>query len=205
MYLPFPYEHDTSNTSLTFCTKVTDMSAEDEKHSNAMTTLFKKIQSKAREVACTNSNDWFNKMDAAFDDAADSFAEPLKEHAENKYPPHLKVKYYRDSENGLPQFPIYDGATMTALHTRQNPCLNFSCADTFAMSTRHILILDCSGIWSLNRRGGITWRINDALSFAPVVSFPFKNVSTIQKGSHVDDEYKPPEIDMDDEFETSFK
>ena len=192
MILPFQYEQDPNNSTLTFCTKVSDMEGADEEYANAVIDVFKQVQAAAKKVAHENSQEWYQKTDVAFDDAVDLFAEPLKEHPEGKYPPHLKVKYYRDSDTGLPQFPVYDGNTREALHTRQSPCLGFSCADTFAASTRHILIVDCSGVWSLNRRGGLTWRVNDVLAYPPLVSFPFKNVPSVADGSHPNDEYRPP-------------
>lgn len=176
MYLPFNHEPDISNTSMTFCTKCNDMTDPQRTYAEAVISVLKKVQEFCEAKACENSMEWFGKTPTQFKEASDSFTKPLKEHAENRYPPHLKVKYYRDDQN-LPQFPVYDGNTMQPLHTRQAPNPKFNTAENFAINTRHVAILDCSGIWSLNKRGGVTWRLNDVLSYPPVVSFPFKNVS----------------------------
>ena len=178
MYLPFAHEPDISNTSQTYCTKVNDMTDVQRLYAEAFINVIKQVQDKAEEMSSQNSMEWFGKTEAAFKEASDSFTKPLKEHPENRYPPHIKVKYYRD-ENGLPQFPVFDGNTMQPLHTRQKPNTDFCCADNFAMNSRHVAILDCSGIWSLNKRGGLTWRMNDVLSWPPVQSFPFKNIESI--------------------------
>lgn len=128
------------------------------------------------------------------------------------------MKYYRD-DKGLPQFQVnppklrtlspdsgnrtlqvYDGPTLKPIHTRTTPCLGFSCPDTFAIGTRHRLIIELSGIWSLNKRGGLTWRVCDDLCYPAVAAFPFKDISAM-----VEDEprrapsaYKPPPMLVDD-------
>ena len=191
MYLPFNHEADTSNTSMTFCTKVNDMTDTQRIYAEAVIKVLKDVQDECERMALENSMEWFGKTPSAFKEASDSFTKPLKEHAENRYPPHLKVKYYRDDKN-LPQFPVYDGNTMQPLHTRQSPSPNFDTAQNFAINTRHVAIIDCSGIWSLNKRGGMTWRLNDVLSYPPVQSFPFKNIE-IEKNNisaHSEEEFQ---------------
>lgn len=193
MYLPFHHEADANNTSMTFCTKVNDMSDAQRVYAEAIIKVLKDVQDECEKKALENSMEWFGKSKAAFQEASDSFTKPLKEHAENRYPPHLKVKYYRDDQN-LPQFPVYDGNTMQPLHTRQAPNTKFNTAETFAINTRHVAIIDCSGIWSLNKRGGLTWRLNDVLSYAAVQSFPFKNIESVS----ADDTWRNPSISESD-------
>ena len=149
MYLPFSYENDPTNTSLTFCTKSSNMTPEEIQYADKLIDVLKKIQDTAFENSKENAQEWFSKSPEAFSDSPDSFTVPLRITADGRYPPHLKVKYYR-AEDGLPQFPIYDGKTNQLKHSRQQPDPNLRCCDVFAQNTRHIMIIDCMGVWSLN-------------------------------------------------------
>jgi hypothetical protein len=175
MYLPFAYEPDPTVNSLTFCTKSTQMSGSDLKYADAMIDVLKRIQEWALEQSRSNSQEWFGKSTEAFADANDSFTMPLKETAQNRYPPHLKVRYYREADSGVPQFTVYDGTSMSLLHSRQQRG-DVQCSQIFATNTRHVVIIECPGIWSLNKRGGLTWRLTDDLYYEPVHTFPFKGV-----------------------------
>lgn len=179
MYLPFKFEPEPTNNSLTFCTKAGSLSQDQLAYNDAMIKVLKIVQAKAFEVSKQNAQEWFNQSSETFGDLPDNFSFPLREASEGRYPPHLKVKYYRDN-TGLPQFPVYDGKTMTLMHSRQQPSEKIKCDELFAVNTRHIVIMDCTGIWSLNRRGGLTWRMNDVLCYGPVEEFPFKGVTADQ-------------------------
>ena len=175
MYLPFKYDNETNNTSLTFSTRMDGASAIDRGYANAFNRVMLAIQSEAYDVAKKNSQDWFGKSETAFGESSDNFTYALREHAEGKYPPQMKVKYFR-SDSGEPQFQVYDGTTHTTIHTRSEPGrVDFTAL--FAQGTRHVVIMDCMGIWCLNKRGGITWRMNDVLSYGVAQNkFPFANV-----------------------------
>lgn len=176
MYLPFKYEGDPNNTSLTFCTKCDGISADDTEYANEFNSIVTAVQNRAYEVAKENSNEWFGKSPASFTETSDNFTFSLKDHPEGKYPPQIKVKYFR-ADSGSPQFPIWDGTTNTVIHTRSAPS-KVSCPDIFAKNTRHVIVIDCMGIWCLNKRGGITWRMNDVLSYGVAQDvFPFTNVA----------------------------
>ena len=176
MYLPFKYEPDMNNTGLTFCTLCDNAAAADRELHSAFIKVMREIQSFAAESAKNNSQEWFSKSTASFEDSEDIFTMPLREHSESKYPPHLKVKYYR-SDDGRPQFPMYDGNNNKLICNRSTPG-KVNLTQMFAMNTRHRVIIDCTGIWSLNKRGGITWRINDVLCYGPAQdTFPFANVT----------------------------
>lgn len=170
MYLPFKYDGESNSTGLTFCTRC---DGEDATYATEFIRVMHAVQNFAYASAADNSQEWFNKSKLSFEEG-DDFTFALREHPESKYPPHLKLKYYRD-DAGRPQFPIYDGETSAIVHSRSAPG-SVDLSSVFAMNTRHRVIIDCMGIWSLNKRGGITWRMNDVLMYKPTQSvFPFAN------------------------------
>lgn len=192
--LPFAWDSDPNITTLTFCTKTGSMSPEDARYADAMLSVLKKVQDASLNAAKENANDWFGTSSETIEG---SFSFPLKETDDSKYPPHLKVKYYRD-DKGLPQFPVYDAKTMSLIHSRAQPNNDMKCCDIFAANSRHIVIIELSGVWSLNRRGGITWRMQDVLYYGTVQTFPFKGITA----QHFNDDvsvYKPLVEDEDED------
>ena len=173
MHLPFKYEGDIP--TLTFSTRVDSATKEEKEYATAFNHVMLLIQTEAHNIAKKNSMEWFGKSETAFDESSENFTYALREHPEGKYPPQMKVKYFK-GDNGNPQFDIYDGITHEEIYTRSRAAKVDLCA-LFGKGTRHVVIMECMGIWCLNKRGGITWRMNDVLSYGVAQNkFPFANV-----------------------------
>ena len=186
MHLPFKYEGDIS--TLTFSTRADSATKEEKEYVNAFNRVMLLIQAEAHNIAKKNSQEWFGKSETAFGESSENFTYALREHPEGKYPPQMKIKYFK-GDNGNPQFDIYDGNTHDEIHTRsKGGSVDFGVL--FAQGTRHVVVMECMGIWCLNKRGGITWRMNDVLSYGVAPNrFPFSNVqATVAASMDVADE-----------------
>lgn len=117
---------------------------------------FEKVDQMAIQQGISNSKDFFKKkFEASYIKmqykSAIKFNENEDGERDDKYPPRLKTKLYKDSEfNYKMQIFNSDKQLVNVSVYNQNEVLPKGC--------ECIALLECAGIWIINEKFGISWR-----------------------------------------------
>lgn len=103
----------------------------------------RQMDARMLEASVANSKDWFGKQ-KSIDTLEDNYRRLVKDHAENKYPPVMKVKV--PLSNGTPSALFFD-------ENRAPVPIEYL---TKGCSIK--LILEMDRVWFVNNTFGVTWR-----------------------------------------------